>query len=193
MIEVTIDSIRVSLMSQHRVVILKDAESDRYLPIWIGACEADAITIELQGVEVARPFTHDLLKSVINQLGAKIKSVLINDLHNEVFYAQVVLDVNGRRMEVDSRPSDALALAVRTDAPIFASTELIDENAIEFEREVDDTEEIIEGFRDFLEGVSPDDFRTAEVTADDEAFLIDHDADDDDDDDLDDEDDAGRA
>src|SRR3989304_9384074 len=119
MIEVTIDSIRVSLMSQHGVVILKDLESDRYLPIWIGACEADAITIELQGVEVARPFTHDLLKSVVTGLGARIKSVLINDLRNEVFYAQIILDVGGRRMEIDSRPSDALALAVGADAAVF--------------------------------------------------------------------------
>ena len=98
MIEVTIDSIRVSLMSQHRVVILKDGETDRYLPIWIGACEADAITIELQGVEVAPPFTHDLLKSSITQLGGKIKSVVISDLRSEVFYAQIVLDVNGREV-----------------------------------------------------------------------------------------------
>ena len=96
---------------------------------------------------------------------------------------------DGQELDIDSRPSDALALAVRTDAPIFASTELIDENAIEFEREVDDTEEIVESFRDFLEGVSPDDFRTAEVTADDEAYLIDADDDDDEDDeDLDDDD-----
>src|SRR3972149_477151 len=119
MIEVAIDSIRVSLMSQHRVVILKVRKSDRSLPIWIGACEADAITIELQGVEVARPFTHDLLKSVVTGLGARIKSVLINDLRNEVFYAQIILDVGGRRMEIDSRPSDALALAVRAKVPIF--------------------------------------------------------------------------
>ncbi len=131
MIEVTIDSIRVSLMSQHRVVILKDSESDRYLPIWIGACEADAITIELQGVEVARPFTHDLLKSVIGQLGAKIKSVVINDLHNEVFYAQIVLDVNGRRQEVDSRPSDALALAVRAKVPIYVAESVMDKAAVQ--------------------------------------------------------------
>src|SRR5512141_2550715 len=130
MIEVTIDSIRVSLMSQHRVVILKDSEGDRYLPIWIGACEADAITIELQGVEVARPFTHDLLKAAIGQLGGKIKSVVINDLRNEVFYAQIVLDVNGRRMEIDSRPSDALALAVRAKVSVYVDESVMDKAAI---------------------------------------------------------------
>ena len=162
MIEVTIDSIRVSLMSQHRVVILKDSESDRYLPIWIGACEADAITIELQGVEVARPFTHDLLKSVISQLGAKIKSVLINDLHNEVFYAQVILEVNGRRMEVDSRPSDALALAVRAKVPIYVNEAVMDKAAITPEEDmsegVGDDKLKSSPFRDLIDGLNLDDF-----------------------------------
>ena len=162
MIEVTIDSIRVSLMSQHRVVILKDSASDRYLPIWIGACEADAITIELQGVEVARPFTHDLLKSVINQLGAKIKSVLINDLHNEVFYAQIALDVNGHSMEVDSRPSDALALAVRAKVPIYVNEAVMEKAAITPEEDmsegVGDDKLKSSPFRDLIDGLNLDDF-----------------------------------
>ena len=97
MIEVTIDSIRVSLMSQHRIVILKDTESDRYLPIWIGPCEADAITVELQEVEVSRPLTHDLLKSMISQMGAEVVQIVINELRNDVFYARIVLNQNGRR------------------------------------------------------------------------------------------------
>jgi hypothetical protein len=109
--------------------------------------------------------------------------ITVTELKESTFYARLTLMRDGEEIDVDSRPSDALALAVRTDAPIFASTELIDENAIEFEREVDDTEEIVESFRDFLEGVSPDDFRTAEVTADDEAYLIDQDEDDEDEDD----------
>jgi uncharacterized protein len=162
MIEVTIDSIRVSLMSQHRVVILKDAESDRYLPIWIGACEADAITIELQGVEVARPFTHDLLKSAINQLGGKIKSVYINDLNNEVFYAQIVLDVNGHRMEVDSRPSDALALAVRAKVPIYVNETVMEKAAITPEEDlsegVSDDKLKSSPFKDLIDGLNLDDF-----------------------------------
>lgn len=162
MIEVTIDSIRVSLMSQHRVVILKDAEADRYLPIWIGACEADAITIELQGVEVARPFTHDLLKSVIGQLGAKIKSIIINDLRNEVFYAQVVLDVNGRRLDIDSRPSDALALAVRAKVPIYINESVMDRAAITPEEDmsggVSDDKLKSSPFKDLIDGLNLDDF-----------------------------------
>ena len=162
MIEVTIDSIRVSLMSQHRVVILKDSESDRYLPIWIGACEADAITIELQGVEVARPFTHDLLKSSINQLGGKIKSVIINDLHNEVFYAQIILDVNGRHMEIDSRPSDALALAVRAKVPIYINEAVMDKAAITPEEDISegagDDKLTSSPFKDLIDGLNLDDF-----------------------------------
>ena len=162
MIEVTIDSIRVSLMSQHRVVILKDSESDRYLPIWIGACEADAITIELQGVEVARPFTHDLLKSSITQLGGKIKSVIINDLHNEVFYAQIILDVNGRRMEIDSRPSDALALAVRAKVPIYINETVMDKAAITPEDDISegagDDKLKSSPFKDLIDGLNLDDF-----------------------------------
>ena len=162
MIEVTIDSIRVSLMSQHRVVILKDSGSDRYLPIWIGACEADAITIELQGVEVARPFTHDLLKSSINQLGGKIKSVIINDLHNEVFYAQIILDVSGRRMEIDSRPSDALALAVRAKVPIYINEAVMDKAAITPEEDISegagDDKLKSSPFKDLIDGLNLDDF-----------------------------------
>ena len=162
MIEVTIDSIRVSLMSQHRVVILKDSGSDRYLPIWIGACEADAITIELQGVEVARPFTHDLLKSSITQLGGKIKSVIINDLHNEVFYAQIILDVSGRRMEIDSRPSDALALAVRAKVPIFINETVMDKAAITPEEDISegagDDKLKSSPFKDLIDGLNLDDF-----------------------------------
>jgi uncharacterized protein len=162
MIEVTIDSIRVSLMSQHRVVILKDSESDRYLPIWIGACEADAITIELQGVEVARPFTHDLLKSSINQLGGKIKSVVINDLHNEVFYAQIILDVSGRRMEIDSRPSDALALAVRAKVSIFVNETVMEKAAITPEEDISegagDDKLKSSPFKDLIDGLNLDDF-----------------------------------
>jgi len=162
MIEVTIDSIRVSLMSQHRVVILKDGETDRYLPIWIGACEADAITIELQGVEVARPFTHDLLKSAMLQLGAKIKSIVINDLRNEVFYAQIVLDVNGKRLEIDSRPSDALALAVRAKVPIYVADAVMDKAAITPEDDISEgaADESLKSspFKDLIEGLNLDDF-----------------------------------
>ena len=95
-VEVTIDSIRVSLMSQHRVVVLKELDSNRYLPIWIGPFEAEAITLQLQGVQVARPLTHDLLKGVIDKMGATISHVMVTELKNDTFYAQIVMDVDGK-------------------------------------------------------------------------------------------------
>ena len=130
MIEMTIDSIRVSLMNYQRVVILKEKESDRYLPIWIGPAEADAIAVKLQGVAVPRPLTHDLMGSVIETLGAAVSSILVNDLKNDTFYAKVILDASGKQFEVDSRPSDALALAVRAGVPIFAEETVMDKAGI---------------------------------------------------------------
>jgi bifunctional DNase/RNase len=130
MIEMTIDSIRVSLMNYQRVVILKEKASDRYLPIWIGPAEADAIAVKLQGVAVPRPLTHDLLSSVIDSLGAVVNSIIVNDLKNDTFYAKVILDVDQKQVEVDSRPSDALALAVRTGVPIYADESVLDKAGI---------------------------------------------------------------
>ena len=126
MVELTIESIRVSLMNYQRVVILREKASDRYLCIWIGPAEADAIAVQLQEVSVARPLTHDLLRSVIESLGAHVAHVLVNDLANDTFYARVVLDVNGTPMEIDSRPSDAIALAVRVKVPIFAEESVLE-------------------------------------------------------------------
>ncbi len=130
MIEMTIDSIRVSLMNYQRVVILKEKTSDRYLPIWIGPAEADAIAVKLQGVSVPRPLTHDLLSSVIDTLGATVNSIIVNDLKNDTFYAKVILDVEKKQLEVDSRPSDALALAVRTGVPIYADESVLEKAGI---------------------------------------------------------------
>ncbi len=130
MIEMTIDSIRVSLMNYQRVVILKEKVSDRYLPIWIGPAEADAIAVKLQGVAVPRPLTHDLLSSVIDTLGAAVDSIIVNDLKNDTFYAKLILEMNGKSVEVDSRPSDALALAVRTGVPIYADESVLDKAGI---------------------------------------------------------------
>jgi bifunctional DNase/RNase len=190
--EMVIYGVSFDVIGKQPIVLLKTVEGNRFLPIWIGHPEAAAILIKLQGTSLPRPMTHDLLTSVIGQFHAEVSRITVTELKESTFYARLTLMKDGEEVDIDSRPSDALALAVRTDAPIFASTELIDENAIEFEREVDDTEEIIEGFRDFLEGVTPDDFRTAEVTADDDAYFIDHDVDEDDadldDDDVDDED-----
>jgi len=136
MIEVAIDSIRVSLMTQQRVVILKDIEGDRYLPIWIGPCEAESITIELQGVEVARPLTHDLLKSVIQELHGAVRHVQVNDLRNETFYARIALTVDGRQLDIDARPSDAIALAVRSKVSIYVAEKVMESASITPEEDI---------------------------------------------------------
>jgi bifunctional DNase/RNase len=136
MVEVVIDSIRVSLTNQQRIVVLKESDRDRYLPIWIGPFEAEAITIALQDVELSRPQTHDLLKNSLYALGARLMRVEINTISNDVFYANLVLDVNGNQMNVDSRPSDAMALAVRVNAPILVSREMMETIGIVPEEEI---------------------------------------------------------
>ena len=133
MIEAKIDSIRVSLMTQQRVVILKDLAAERYLPIWIGPFEADAIALELQEVPVSRPLTHDLLRNVITELGARVTHVFINDLRDDTYFARIVLDINGRHAEIDCRPSDALALAVRVRSQVFVDEGVMDRAAVTIE------------------------------------------------------------
>lgn len=135
MIEMTIDSIRVSLMNYQQVVILKDKMTERYLPIWIGPAEAEAIRLKLQGVNVPRPLTHDLLHSMIDALGASVSSIVINDLKSDTFYAKIVLAVDGGQMEVDSRPSDAMALAVRAEVPIYAEETVLEKAGILLDKE----------------------------------------------------------
>ena len=135
MIEMTIDSIRVSLMNYQRVVMLKEKAAERYLPIWIGPAEADAIAVKLQGVTVPRPLTHDLLGTVIKTLGATINSIIVSDLRNDTFYAKIIFDVDGRQMEIDSRPSDALALAVRAEVPIYTEEAVLDKAGILLDKE----------------------------------------------------------
>jgi len=165
MVEVTIDSIRVSLMSQQRIVILKEIDSDRFLPIWIGAYEAEAITLSLQEIEVTRPLTHDLLRNVLNDLGAEVMQVNITELRDDVFYARILIRVDGRELEIDSRPSDALALAVRVHTPIFVSEDVMDEAAtvpeLEFEDgelpEGESSDERLEVFENFLDQLELDD------------------------------------
>jgi bifunctional DNase/RNase len=162
MVEVVIDSIRVSLMSQHRVVVLKDVDSDRYLPIWIGTCEADAITVELQEVTVARPLTHDLLKAAIADLGGTVSQINISDLKNDVFYARILVQRNGATIEIDSRPSDAIALAVRARVPIFVDEAVMEKAAVTPEEEMEgegapETEERLSAFKDFVDSLNLDD------------------------------------
>ncbi len=162
MVEVKIDSIRVSLMSQHRVVVLKETDAERYLPIWIGPFEADAITIQLQGVQVARPLTHDLLKSLIDQMGAKVSHVMVSELRNDTFFARIVMDVKGKSVEIDARPSDAIALAVRSKSPLFVAEDVMNMASIVPEHSIDELdttggepitpeeEEKLSAFRDFI-------------------------------------------
>ncbi len=130
-----IDSIRVSLMNYQRVVILRVKDTDRYLPIWIGPNEADAIAVKLQDVAVSRPLTHDLLGNVIDTLGAEVNSIVVSDLSNDTFFAKIVLGVNGGSVEVDCRPSDALALAVRSGAPIFVEDAVLDKASVQMDAE----------------------------------------------------------
>ena len=173
MIEMSVEGIRVSLMNYQRVVILKEKEADRYLPIWIGPAEADAITVRLQEVAVARPLTHDLLRDVLEKLGAQVDSVVVNDLADDTFYARILLNVNGERIEIDSRPSDAIALAVRAQVPIFAEDSVLDRAGVQLDQEgqpieasqqepmkkVNEEElQRMSAFREFIEGLDLDDF-----------------------------------
>lgn len=135
LVEMVVESVRVNLQTYQRVVVLKEKGAERYLPIWIGNNEADAIVIQLQNVPVPRPQTHDLLKSVITELGAKVTRVVVNDLADDVFYARVGIDIDGRHVEIDSRPSDAIALAVRVQAPIFAEESVLDKAAVALDSE----------------------------------------------------------
>jgi bifunctional DNase/RNase len=160
MIEVEIDSIRVSLMSEHRVIVLKTLEEELYLPIWIGPYEAEAIAIRLKGVDISRPLTHDLLNNVIGEMGGDISYILVNDLRDDTFYAVISVEVNGRLLEIDSRPSDAIALAVRAGARIFVAEGVLEQASITPEEDIaeeDREQEDLSAFRDFVEGLDLDD------------------------------------
>ena len=126
MVEVMIDSVRVSLTNQQRIVVLREANNERYLPIWIGPYEAEAITIALQEIEVARPQTHDLLKNILTTLNARLLRIEVVSLKEDVFYGNLVVEVEGRTVYIDSRPSDALALAARARVPILVAKEVMD-------------------------------------------------------------------
>ena len=168
MIEMTIESIRVSMLNYQRVVILKEKAAERYLPIWIGPAEADAIAVKLQEHQVPRPLTHDLLGNIIGALGAAVSSIIVCDLRNDTFFAKIVLAVDGNQIEIDSRPSDAIALAVRVKVPIFAEEIVLDKAGIIIDpetgkpapaREIPPEElERMSAFRDFIEGLDLSDF-----------------------------------
>jgi bifunctional DNase/RNase len=155
---VAIYGVSFDVASKQPIVLLKVDGKNRFLPIWVGHPEAGAILMKLQNAELPRPMTHDLLAAVIEQLSATVSAVVVTELRDNTFYAVIRLDVQGQESEVDSRPSDALALAVRTDAPIFVSAELLAANGIEFDQEMQNAEDIVKEFRQFLDEVSPQDF-----------------------------------
>jgi bifunctional DNase/RNase len=138
MIEVVIDSIRVSLMSQQRIVILRERQAERYLPIWIGIYEAESITIALQEVEVARPLTHDLLRNVFQEMGARVVRVEVVAMRDDTYFGNIVAEANGRVLNIDSRPSDAIAIAVRTHVPILVARSVMEVAGITPEEDLQD-------------------------------------------------------
>jgi bifunctional DNase/RNase len=154
----SIYGVSFDMVGKQPIVLLKTVDGNKFLPIWIGHPEAAAILMKLQGAETTRPMTHDLLSEVLEQMDARCERVSVTELRDNTFYAQITLSVNGSQLEIDSRPSDALALAVRCEAPIFAAEDVIEESAIEFEHEVEDTEEVVDKFKEFLDNVSPEDF-----------------------------------
>ena len=149
------------LVGKQPIVLLKTAEGNKFLPIWIGHPEAAAILMKLQSQAPPRPMTHDLLSDLLEQLEAQVVRITVTELRENTFYAQITVQQDGREIEVDSRPSDAIALAIRAEAPIFAADRVIEESAIEFEGEDVDEEQLeaeVQKFKSFLEEVTPEDF-----------------------------------
>jgi uncharacterized protein len=151
--EVVVESVRVHMLSSQHVVLLKETERERYLPIWIGPWEANAIATRLQGVTAERPLTHDLFVAALSELGVTVRRVVVSSLADETFHATLELELNGRIYTIDARPSDALALAVRTGVRIYASTEVLDRAGVEPETEVDQKLEV---FREFINSLDVD-------------------------------------
>lgn len=155
MIEMSLVGVRVELPSNQPIVLLKESNGERYLPIWIGAVEATAIAFALQGIETPRPMTHDLMRDILKQTDVSVDRILISDLVDQTFFANICMTANGNPVEVSSRPSDAIALAVRLGSPIFGAEEVLDQAGIELK---DDEEVEVEKFREFLDQVTPEDF-----------------------------------
>src|SRR5437660_7885376 len=159
--EMNIYGVSFDLVGKQPIVLLKTAEGNKFLPIWIGHPEAAAILMKLQSASTPRPMTHDLVTDMLDQLGAQVVRITVTELRENTFYAQITVQQDGREIEIDSRPSDAIALAIRAEAPIFAADRVIEESAIEFEGE-DVDQEVLEAevakFKNFLDEVTPEDF-----------------------------------
>ncbi len=158
--EMVIYGVSFDMVGKQPIVLLKTMNGNKFLPIWIGHAEAAAILMKLQGAETPRPMTHDLLNDLVGELDAQITKITVTELKENTFYALITLQASQAEIEIDSRPSDALALAVRSNAPIFAADKVIEESGIEFEHENEDTEEVVDQFKEFLDSVSPEDFLT---------------------------------
>jgi bifunctional DNase/RNase len=157
--EMVIYGVSFDMVGKQPIVLLKTADGNRFLPIWIGHSEAAAILMKLQGAATPRPMTHDLVTEMLGQLEAKVSRIAVTELRDSTFYALITVVVNGSEIEIDSRPSDAIAIAVRAGAPIYAADAVIEENAIEFENEAEVNEEqVVEEFKKFLDEVKPEDF-----------------------------------
>jgi uncharacterized protein len=151
----TLAGVRVELPTNQPIVLLKEDEGERYLPIWIGAAEAAAIAFAIQGVVTPRPMTHDLMKNLLEEVGAEVERIEITELREGTYYANINMKMNGNAYEISARPSDAIALAVRVEAPIFADEEVLTDASILIPS---DEEDEVEKFREFLESVNPEDF-----------------------------------
>ncbi len=161
--EMVIYGVSFDLVGKQPIVLLRTAGGNKYLPIWIGHPEAAAILMKLQNASTPRPMTHDLVDDMLAQLGAQVTRVTVTELRENTFYAQITVQQDGTEIDVDSRPSDAIALAIRAEAPIFAADQVIEESAIEFEGEgVEGSEEMIDEFKRFLDNVSADEFAVSE-------------------------------
>lgn len=159
MIEVKVETVQISLVSSHRIVVLKEIGKERYLPIWIGPCEAEAISVGAKGVEMLRPLTHDLIVNVLEGLSAELLYIHINDLANQTFYAHLVVASYDNEIEIDSRPSDAIAIAVRMDVPIYVAESVMAEAGVEPEEDITKQgidEKNLGVFRDFLSSLDLD-------------------------------------
>ena len=156
--EMVIYGVSFDMVGKQPIVLLKTVDGNKFLPIWIGHPEAASILMKLQGAGTPRPMTHDLLCDILGELEVKCTQVSVTELRENTFFASITLSVAGREMEIDSRPSDAIALAVRSGAPIYAAEEVIAESAIEFEHDVEESEDVVERFKEFLDEVSPEDF-----------------------------------
>ena len=159
--QMAVYGVSFDLVGKQPIVLLKTVEGNRFLPIWIGHAEAAAILMKLQNAATPRPMTHDLVTDMLGELGAQVVRITVTELKENTFYASITVQQNGSEIEIDSRPSDAIALAVRADAPIFAAEEVIEESAIEFEDGEVNEEEIVSEFKQFLENVTPDEFAEA--------------------------------